>query len=273
MIYIKRPAAPDFMTDPDGEWMKETKQAIEHYKNDSKKSFEFKMFNEPAVKNELKKIFLKCAYCESNYGAVYDGDVEHFRPKGKVKEKNPQTPGYYWLSNDWNNLFLACQHCNQRRKHQLYGTDKVEGYGKLDQFPVSSETKRLTNPDDDLDLEESVRLLINPCKDNPAIHFEYEDTAGVIVPVSEMGRKSVEVYALQRPLLVQERYKQLLLLFRQMDRVKREMVRMNDNNNLHQQQVFKEELDVLVGFTSVEAPYAGMSRYFVKKFLEENNLV
>ena len=94
----------------------ETARAIEHYNNNVEGTFEFKLYNDTKVKDELKKIFAKCAYCESSYGAVYDGDVEHFRPKGRIKEKDPATPGYYWLANNWDNLFLACQHCNQRRK-------------------------------------------------------------------------------------------------------------------------------------------------------------
>src|SRR5690606_31270242 len=102
------PPAPPFMTEPGNKWVIETNQAINHYSSPTAISFKFDMFNDKAVKDELKKVFTKCAYCESNYGAVFDGDVEHFRPKGKVNEKNPQTPGYYWLSNEWNNLFLAC---------------------------------------------------------------------------------------------------------------------------------------------------------------------
>jgi len=62
---------------------------------------------------------------------------------------------------------LVCQHCNQRRKHILLGKDKLEGYGKLDQFPLNSEKKRLVNHKQKLSKEESIRLLINPCTDDP----------------------------------------------------------------------------------------------------------
>ena len=148
MIRIQRPPAPDFLVDTDGKWAKETKAAIAHYTSGETKAFDFKTYNDTLLKDELKKTFLKCAYCESSYGAVYDGDVEHFRPKGKVAEKDPPTPGYYWLANDWDNLFLACQHCNQRRKHLLFGETELRGYGKLDQFPIATETQRLRKPDD-----------------------------------------------------------------------------------------------------------------------------
>lgn len=273
MIPIKRPAAPPFLIDPEDKWCKETARAIAHYKNGSAESFEFNMYNDPRLKDELKKVFVKCAYCESSYGAVYDGDVEHFRPKGKVKEKHPQTPGYYWLANDWDNLFLACQHCNQRRKHLLFGEDKLEAYGKLDQFPLEPEDKRLSDPGGDLDEEEKARLLINPCKDKPEEHLSYENREGVIVPLTRKGEASVKVYVLQRVLLVQERKKRMLDLFTQMFRVKRELEEMNTSPaDAQKKKRFEFELDALMKFTSANAPYAGMCRYFVKAFLKENGL-
>ena len=273
MIYIQRPPAPSFLSDPHEKWMKETNEAISHYSTATTKSFKFEMYNEKAVKDELKKVFVKCAYCESNYGTVYDGDVEHFRPKGKVKEKTPQTPGYYWLANDWNNLFLACQHCNQRRRHVLFGEDKLEGYGKMDQFPLQAETSRVQKHTEDFLNEEPERLLINPCIDDPSKHLAYEDTEGVVIPLTDMGKKSVEIYVLQRPLLVQERKKKLLLLFQQVIRVKRELARLNNDNSHEQKDIFKSEWEILLDFGKPESEFAGMCRFFIKKFLEENDLV
>src|SRR5690348_12456883 len=125
------------------------------------------MYNDVAVKNELKKVFHKYAYCESSDGAVCDGDIERFRRTGRLSEKNPKSPGYYWLANDWNNFLLSCQHCNQRRKHLLFGAEKLELSGKLDQFPLSDETKRVSKSGKSMAQEEKVRLLINPCIDKP----------------------------------------------------------------------------------------------------------
>lgn len=272
MIQITRPAAPAFLTDKKGKWVEETKEAIAFYKAGNTTAFKFEMYNDTRLKDELKKVFVKCAYCESIYGHVSDGDVEHFRPKGKVNEKNPQTPGYYWLANDWDNLFLACMHCNQRRKHVLYGEATLTSYGKLDQFPVSNETKRLLKHTHRLSKEEKVRLLINPCKDDPAKELAYEGKEGVVVPLTDKGKKSIEVFVLQRHLLVQERKKQLLLLYQQMDRVLRELERLNNDNSAAQKKIFEDEFDILLSFTEKEKPYAGMSRFFVKKFLSENNL-
>lgn len=273
MIFITRGPEPAFLRDPGGKWQVETGEAIDHYTNGTAtESFKFKTYSDTALKDELKAIFTKCAYCESSYGAVFDGDVEHFRPKGQVSEKSPKTPGYYWLSNDWDNLFLSCQHCNQRRRHVLFGETTLEAFGKLDQFPLSDETVRVHGHATSLQHEENVRLLVNPCKDKPEEHFEYEKTEGVIMPVSEMGRCTVEVCALQRPLLVQERKKQLILLFRQMVIVKRELERFNADQTEGQKQIFETELDHLIEFTNSGSIYAGMCRYFVKQFLDENGI-
>ncbi|WP_431241480.1 HNH endonuclease [Flavobacterium sp. P21] len=276
MIFIQRPVAPDFLTDENQRWRKEIISAIAHYEGGSKKPFTFQHYNDKKVKDELRKIFAKCAYCESPYGAVYDGDVEHFRPKGRIKEKNPQTPGYYWLANEWTNLYLACQHCNQRRRHILYGETTEEGYGKLDQFPLDSEESRLSVGDSGFEKfkkEERARLLIDPCADNPKEHLKYEETEAVILPMTDRGRTSISVYVLRRPLLVRERKAVMLKLFGQIKCVSRELSRLNrDPDDQEQRVYFEEEFERLLDFGKKDAPYAGMCLYFIDQFLKDNDI-
>jgi len=48
------------------------------------------------LKKYLQELFHStCAYCESTITHTAFGDVEHYRPKGKVAE-DPDHPGYYW---------------------------------------------------------------------------------------------------------------------------------------------------------------------------------
>lgn len=75
------------------------------------------------VIDHLNKWYLyKCAYCER----IYKLDVEHYRPKGEVRDLNNQIvnisgpnganvahPGYYWLCYEWSNLLPACISCNR----------------------------------------------------------------------------------------------------------------------------------------------------------------
>lgn len=273
MIHIKKPNAPEFLADPAKKWVKETERAKAHYAGpDHKKAFEFEAYRDEALKAELKKVFKKCAYCESSYEAVYDGDIEHFRPKGKVSEKHPQVPGYYWLANDWDNLLLSCQHCNQRRNHVIDGETAPTAAGKLDQFPLSDESLRVSSPDELIAKEEAARLLLNPCIDNPEAHFEYESTEGVMIPKTKQGESSLAVYALTRPNLVQARKEKLIILFMQIRRVGRELDRFRESGSATDKTIFEEEFDALMSFVKAESQYAGMCRFFVRQFLKANNL-
>lgn len=78
----------------------------------------------------------KCWYSEVQLDGA-DPNVDHFRPKGRVREVdadfnhvgNP-IDGYWWLAFEPLNYRLAAMHANQRR------TDETTAGGKSDYFPV-----------------------------------------------------------------------------------------------------------------------------------------
>src|SRR5215218_4032845 len=80
-------------------------------------SFDARIYGHKTVKTALIKAqHDKCFLCESKITHIAHGDVEHYRPKAgykQVESDKLQTPGYYWLTYEWDNLFLACQVCNQ----------------------------------------------------------------------------------------------------------------------------------------------------------------
>ncbi|MDR6757463.1 hypothetical protein J2Y48_002759 [Mycoplana sp. BE70] len=82
--------------------------------------------------------------------------------------------------------------------------------GKGTQFPLADESKRVRSHDDDVALEEEVRLLLHPCIDDPEEQLTF-DEQGLVHPAmlkdgpSQKGKASINVYALQRKLLVEER--------------------------------------------------------------------
>jgi uncharacterized protein (TIGR02646 family) len=275
MIRINRPPAPVFLSTAGNKWEKETEEAIRHYSViPVVGDFEHRAYNDPLMKAELKKVFVKCAYCESQYDQSSDGDIEHFRPKGRVSEKQPQTPGYYWLANNWDNLLLSCQHCNQRRSHQLFGDEFLSSRGKVDQFPLMENYTHAARYDEGLLGEEPGRLLINPCiaADDPEAQFSYEETTSVIVGKSEKGRRSIEVYALLRPHLVRARNERKQFIFWQMDVVKKELGRFNQQGTAESKADLETALDHLLKYASADQPYAGMARFFIRRFLTENNI-
>jgi hypothetical protein len=78
----------------------------------------------------------KCWYSEVPLEGA-DPNVDHFRPKGQVREvdadlQNLQTtsPGYWWLAFECRNFRLSSMHANQRR------VDTDTNGGKSDYLPV-----------------------------------------------------------------------------------------------------------------------------------------
>jgi hypothetical protein len=78
----------------------------------------------------------KCWYSEVQLDGA-DPNVDHFRPKGGVREVDEDlqntkvaSAGYWWLAFEFSNFRLAAMHANQRR-----ADDQTEG-GKWDYFPI-----------------------------------------------------------------------------------------------------------------------------------------
>ncbi len=190
-----------------------------HYANDekkTKKSFSFRVYKNPELVEKLDEIFLgKCAYCESRFAHVTPKDIEHFRPKSEIDNGTKKVkPGYYWLAGDWHNLLVSCPDCNRSRNHRVPGQSKKIKLGKSTQFPLDDESKRIRDHGDDVANEEAVRLLLNPCIDMPEEHLTFDEDglihARKIGGVSsKKGSSSIDVYALQRKALVEERLRVL----------------------------------------------------------------
>jgi len=136
----------------------------------------------------------KCAYCEIALTTNQPGDVEHYRPKGRVVDDDLKVvkvrydddrgeiehPGYFWRAYDWDNLLPSCIDCNRRRNHLT--ADGRLAAGKADRFPVKGFRARWA---DEEDREEP--LLVNPSREDPATHFEFrtDGTIGALTPAGE----------------------------------------------------------------------------------------
>jgi hypothetical protein len=173
-----------------------------------------------AVKDELYKEAMpfllrlthdKCAYCEVVITSNQPGDVEHYRPKGRIKELDGKVvraiiggeevdhPGYWWLCYEWRNLLPSCIDCNRRRRHGEDGTPA----GKADLFPISG--RRAIRPTDALDDEHA--LLLNPSEETfkPEDHFQPKPD-GTIQPKTPEAQTSCEMLGLNvREKLVKSR--------------------------------------------------------------------
>lgn len=174
---------------------------------------------------EKKKVFFqrddhfygKCIYCESLIISTHPGDVEHFRPKGKVTDiKNRPIkitidddevdhPGYYWLAYELTNLMPACEDCNRPSS----GNSEGKKIGKWMKFPISG--SYATSPGEE---KNESPLLINPLIEEPNEYLKI-NSLGIIESVNDSpkGNMCIEVFGLNDRLsLVDERremYKQV----------------------------------------------------------------
>src|SRR5690606_8161881 len=97
----------------------------------------------------------KCWYCESSVTRD-DNAVDHFRPKGRVKEAQQTHTGYRWLAFNHTNYRYSCTFCNSRRVNVEGGTTG----GKADRFPLMNEAMRVY-AEGLCDAEEP--MLLDPC--------------------------------------------------------------------------------------------------------------
>jgi len=248
----------------------------------TRETFAFAVYKDPDLQDQLEAIFgTKCAYCETDFGAVTPKEIEHFRPKSEITisaDQTPLVPGYYWLAGEWNNLLVSCPDCNRGRRHKIPGQPKKVKLGKQTQFPLSDESKRARRGPS-VASEEPVRLLLNPCIDKPEDHLTY-DVQGLVHPrtgadgvESAMGRMSIMVCALQRWPLVQNRlsainsfrllFEQLNYLVKNHNRLMAEPTTTPDYLADNGAQIHKVKAAMIVSL-GPQAPYLGMLRDWIR---------
>lgn len=158
----------------------------------------------------------KCAYCER----ICKADVEHYRPKKKVRE-SINHPGYYWLCYEWTNLIPSCINCNR------------EG-AKHDQFPVlanyviaptidqNGEIDLRTQIFSNSPLSDELPELIHPEEPNfdPFAFFDFEVDENLLgirmrgIDDALRGDSTIKICLLNRQELRVDRKNQVILDFK-----------------------------------------------------------
>lgn len=191
MIRVQRPAtAPAVLSKGIAEtarWVTEVRaHPAEHRAGAKKVTFDETIYRAPSVKQVLVQAqHGKCAFCESSFAHVSYGDVEHFRPKGGLRQRRRgalRRPGYYWLAYVWENLLVSCELCNRRFKRNW--------------FPLEHRSTRVRGPKGDLSRERP--LLVNPAVDDPGVFVTFHEHRAVAVAGSPRGRNSIRGYGLNR---------------------------------------------------------------------------
>ena len=184
----------------------------------------------------------KCCFCETRIRE--EGDVEHFRPKGGLRQEaraRLEKPGYYWLAYDWNNLLLACSVCNQRHKKNL--------------FPLVDPGKRVHIHSGDVSQEKPV--FINPAETDPAGYIAFRKEVPYAINGNRRAQKTIKALGLRRSVLSEkrrERLDQLLFLRKVLDQ------EVELGRTAGGREILEEARDLLQKATLDSAEYAAMAR-------------
>lgn len=208
-----------------------------------KKTFstDSKIFGAKSVKNALLRMqHNKCCYCESKFRHTSYGAVEHYRPKGSVKQapgQREEYPGYYWLVYDWNNLLVSCEVCNTSYKGIL--------------FPLVDNNTRARSHHDNIAIERP--LFINPAVQDPRDHIRFRGDAPE--PITEVGRATIQGLGLRRSGLEEDRRHRLAKLRLLRDFIELEKVSANPDA----QTLVQQARELLAAASCPEAEYSSMA--------------
>lgn len=191
MIRVAKPQAPRILRERGQRTTEANQQAFEG--GERRFDFESSIYGAKSVKNALIKAqHGKCAFCEAQVRHIAHGDVEHYRPKGGFRQSGAdplEQPGYFWLAYDWENLFLACQLCNQSFKKNL--------------FPLADPSKRARSHLDALHAEEP--MLIHPADEEPITLIGFREEIAFPIGDHPRARATIEVVGLNRETMAEHR--------------------------------------------------------------------
>jgi uncharacterized protein (TIGR02646 family) len=187
----------------------------------------------------------KCCYCEALPEKPYAHlHVEHWRPKAYSKQSRDADelrPGYYWLSYDWDNLFLSCHFCNTSNKGNIFPLSNPDDRARSHHANLAAERPLLLKPDGAEDL-----------RDHIGFHEE--------VPIGNTpeGRETVAVLGLDRT-----EHAVRLRLLDQLKRCRDVVVTYHNDPSPAALEFVAEARGIIQGAVRPEAPFSAMSVAFV----------
>lgn len=207
----------------------------------------------------------KCWYTECDSPGA-DNDIDHFRPKGKVREDSSH-PGYYWLAFNWKNMRLSCQHANRPR---IAPGAKVAG-GKSTHFPLLTTGVRARLPGDDIRLEHPA--LLDPTEPGDPILLTFlpngeadlsPDFKGIKIAEDKIRASRLALH-LNWPKFVEARMTLYNLIERHVERGKREAP-VDYLGMQAASQSFKDVIGDLKRMMKPSASYAAAAKVYVESF-------
>jgi hypothetical protein len=289
MIFLDRdsvpaPAALD-LTDPTSKAARELAEAVQRLgTNHPMKSEDFSAYKDDGVREALTELSHgKCAYCESPVSGSSQTDIEHYRPKGMVRDK-PDHPGYWWLAMDWNNLVLSCMHCNQSRRQMVIDPDwsAAEIRAVLEQRRHTTVGKKNAFPtldaiwieDHTADITTEKPALIDPTVTDPEGMFEWVYSTGLVSTMKGIdsdgrARITIDELGLNRRYLTEARMTRQAILNRHARQVRKFLDQFNAATTPEAEQLaltnLLDELDSLELLGAPEQPFSAMARDFLSR--------
>src|SRR5687768_15276735 len=199
-------------------WRVRCQNATKMLRNTVERGEEWEVTNLYKSKRIKKEFFFakegpfggRCAYCECYLNDFQQPDIDHFRPKKGVTDKddNPALvvdangkrihhQGYYWLAYEWDNLLPTCKICNE--------PSEIDGrkIGKHNRFPVDGDYAAAPEG-----IPDEKPLLINPTQDDPAEHIAIDLATGLVNYQTPRGDMCIQIFGLNlRDQLVHDRKK------------------------------------------------------------------
>jgi uncharacterized protein (TIGR02646 family) len=209
--------------------------------------------------------FGKCWYTECKSPGA-DNDIDHFRPKGGVKEDRTH-PGYYWLAFDWRNMRLSCQRANRPRRAP---GARVAG-GKSDHFPLLPAGIRARAPGDDLGLE--CPALLDPTNPGDPILLTFRPNGEIDLSPEYRGNAIAEAKIkasliglhLNWPKFVDARVTIYNLVERTIERGQREAP-VDFDGLPAANEAFKDAVRDLHEFMNPQSEYSAAARVYIESF-------
>ena len=186
----------------------------------------------------------KCCYCEGRFQAFSPADVEHYRPKGAVRQNEGSArlrPGYYWLAYSWANLYSCCPTCNRS--------------GKKDLFPLSNPDARARSHADDVG--EEAPLIVDPGRNDPRVHIEFRQEYAF--GLTAKGAKTIEIIGLNRDALIELRGEHLSLLQTLLT-----LLRSSEAHGPQERADLESVRRLLAAAVEPAAPFSALARHFLR---------
>jgi uncharacterized protein (TIGR02646 family) len=207
----------------------------------------------------------KCWYTECKSPGA-DNDIDHFRPKGRVRE-DPTHPGYYWLAFDWRNMRLSCQRVNRPR---IAPGARAAG-GKSTHFPLLVTGVRARVPTDDLSREH--QALLDPTDPGDPILLTFRPNGEIDLSPEFLGDARAEAKLeasrlglhLNWPKFVEGRLTLYNLVERTVERGRREAP-IDFQGWQMASEAFKDAIRDLRSFMDPRSEYSAAARVYVASF-------